>query len=56
MYAVLLYRYQYELSIHGSIKLNLSKLMCSADERAKLKSALMNFYFGDETLGHGLND
>ena len=53
---VLLYRHQYEFSIYETIELNLSRLMCSAEERARVKSALMKFYFSDETLGHGLND
>ena len=55
LYAVLLYRHQRELSIHAPIKLSPSQI-CSKKKRADLQSDLANFYFGDETLGHGMND
>ena len=55
LYTVLLYRHQRELSIHAPIKLSLSQI-CSKRKRANLQSDLAKFYFGDETLGHGMND
>uniref|UniRef100_A0A7S2BT64 TRP C-terminal domain-containing protein n=1 Tax=Florenciella parvula TaxID=236787 RepID=A0A7S2BT64_9STRA len=56
LYVVLLYRAQGELSLHKPIKLDPAKLVCSAKERAELKAAVMEFYFGDVTLGYGITD
>ena len=56
LYVVLLYRAQNELSPHKPIKLDPAKLVCSAKERAELKVALTEFYFGNVTLGYGIPD
>ena len=56
LYVVLLYRAQAELSLQIPIKLDPAKLVCDPKERAELKAALMQFYFGDVTLGHGVTD
>ena len=53
---VLLYQAQAELSLQTPIKLDPAKLVCDPKERAELKAALMQFYFGDVTLGHGVTD
>ena len=52
----MLYRAQGDLSLHKPIKLDPAKLVCSTKERADLKTAVTEFYFGYVTLGHGMTD